>query len=198
VSSTCLASACASNQPKSAKVARNCSTPPDGFVVVVVVVVVFLSMESYKCSSTMQCKEDQYMYVVSKESFIVCPFTCLLEQNILSPVSASAKCSFMCLPSKTSSKRLSKEPLCFDFSLLCRGHGHIGILCGGLLRVPMAHDVHCHRSVHTLSSVPLVASHCLTCHCYSKKKIEVSGGMGKGLIGLSLCSLPLAPQPGIH
>ena len=31
-----------------------------------------------KCSSTTQCKADQYMCVVSKESFITCPFTCLL------------------------------------------------------------------------------------------------------------------------
>ena len=31
-----------------------------------------------KCSSTMQCKVSQYMCVVSKESFITCPFTCLL------------------------------------------------------------------------------------------------------------------------
>ena len=26
----------------------------------------------------MQCKVDQYMHVISKESFITCPFTCLL------------------------------------------------------------------------------------------------------------------------
>ena len=31
-----------------------------------------------KWSSTTQCKADQYMCVVSKESFITCPFTCLL------------------------------------------------------------------------------------------------------------------------
>jgi hypothetical protein len=31
-----------------------------------------------KWSSTMQCKVDQYIRVVSKESFIMCPFTCLL------------------------------------------------------------------------------------------------------------------------
>ena len=31
-----------------------------------------------KCSSTTKCKVNQYMCVVSKESFITCPFTCLL------------------------------------------------------------------------------------------------------------------------
>ena len=31
-----------------------------------------------KCHSTMQCKADQYSCVVSKESFIMCPFTYLL------------------------------------------------------------------------------------------------------------------------
>jgi hypothetical protein len=31
-----------------------------------------------KCSSTLLCKADQYMCVVSKESFITCPFLCLL------------------------------------------------------------------------------------------------------------------------
>ena len=31
-----------------------------------------------KCSSTTQCKADQYMCAISKESFIMCPFTCLL------------------------------------------------------------------------------------------------------------------------
>ena len=43
-------------------------------------------------------REDQCMHVVNKESFIMCPFTCLLQQNILSPVSASVKCSFTSLP----------------------------------------------------------------------------------------------------
>jgi hypothetical protein len=51
-----------------------------------------------KCSSTMQCNVDQYIHVISKVPFIACPFTSLPEQNILSPVSASAKCSFMSLP----------------------------------------------------------------------------------------------------
>ena len=52
------------------------------------------------------------MHVISKESFITCPFTCLLQQNILSPVSALAKCFFMCFPSKTLSNTtdLSKNP----------------------------------------------------------------------------------------
>ena len=31
-----------------------------------------------KCSSITPCKVDQNMYVVSKESFITCPFMCLL------------------------------------------------------------------------------------------------------------------------
>jgi hypothetical protein len=58
----------------------------------------FFSMESWKCSPPTLCKVDQYMHVVSKEPFITCPFTCLLYQNILSPVSASAKPSFTSLP----------------------------------------------------------------------------------------------------
>lgn len=52
------------------------------------------------CSSDIRnsTKGDQYMCVVSKEFFIICPVTCLLSQNILLPVSASAKHSFMSLP----------------------------------------------------------------------------------------------------
>ena len=57
-----------------------------------------------KWSSAMQGKAVQYMHVVSEES-IMCPFTCLLQQNILSPVSASVKCSFMFCPSKAPSNK---------------------------------------------------------------------------------------------
>jgi hypothetical protein len=53
-----------------------------------------------KCSSTMQCKADQYMPVIIKEFFITCPFMCLLSQNILSLVSASGKHSFTFVPAK--------------------------------------------------------------------------------------------------
>jgi hypothetical protein len=38
----------------------------------------FCLWSSDKCSSTMQRKVDQHLRVVSKESFITCPFTCLL------------------------------------------------------------------------------------------------------------------------
>lgn len=69
-----------------------------------------------KPSSTLPCKADQYMHIISKESFILCPLMCLLYQNILSCVSASAKHSFICFPSKTASNRLSKELLGFQFS----------------------------------------------------------------------------------
>jgi hypothetical protein len=56
----CLASACISNQPKSSEVTTNCSTPPEVFWC-------FSLWRSNKCSSTMQCKTDQYMPVVNKE-----------------------------------------------------------------------------------------------------------------------------------
>jgi hypothetical protein len=72
-----------------------------------------------KCSLTTQCKADQYMHVISEEFFITCPFTCLFEQNILSPMSASAKCSFMCCRSKTPCNWLSKEPWSFYFIFHC-------------------------------------------------------------------------------
>jgi hypothetical protein len=50
----------------------------------------------------MQCKMNQYICVVSKESLIMSSFMCLLEQNILSPVSASGKHSFKCLPQQNT------------------------------------------------------------------------------------------------
>ena len=56
-----------------------------------------------KWSSTMHCKVDPYMCVLSKDSFITCPFMCLLEQNILSPVSASVNVPSHVCPSKTPS-----------------------------------------------------------------------------------------------
>lgn len=74
---------------------------------------------------------DQYMCVISKESFITCPFMCLLQQSILFPMSASAKTflyesaltfhlrplqedipSHVC-PSKTPFDWLSNEPISF-------------------------------------------------------------------------------------
>ena len=70
--STALPSAQVFNKPKFCEVARNCSKPPEIFLV-------HLSLWCpEKWSSTLQCKADQYMHVVSKESFIICPFTCLL------------------------------------------------------------------------------------------------------------------------
>ena len=42
-------------------------------------------------------KANQYTLVISEESVIACPFEGLRVQNTLSPVSASAKHSFMCL-----------------------------------------------------------------------------------------------------
>ena len=68
-----------------------------------------------KRSSTTQCKRDQYMQVFSKESFIMCPFTCLLQQKVLSPVFTSAKYSFMCLSQQNiiqpTFQRILKLPL---------------------------------------------------------------------------------------
>ena len=87
-----------------------------------------------KWSSTMQCKESQYMYVVSKESFIsvlscVC-FNILSPMSVsvkptsqvclgLFPVSTSGKHSFMCLPQQNSIQHnwLFKEPLNVHFKL---------------------------------------------------------------------------------
>ena len=37
-----------------------------------------LSMESQHVELSKRCEVDQYMHVLSKESFITCPFTCLL------------------------------------------------------------------------------------------------------------------------
>jgi hypothetical protein len=71
MSSMYLASACVSNQPGSLEAATNCSTPPQVFLVC------FSLWSPYKCSSTTQCKVNQCMCVVSKESF-TCPFMCLL------------------------------------------------------------------------------------------------------------------------
>jgi hypothetical protein len=51
----------------------------------------FFLWSTDKWSSTIQCKVDRYMCVVSDESFIMCPFTYLLQQNILSLVFAPAK-----------------------------------------------------------------------------------------------------------
>ena len=65
------------------------------------------------CSSDIwsSTKGDQYMCVVSKDFFIICPVTCLLSQNILSPVSASAKHSFMSLPLPLTCVHLRKTLL---------------------------------------------------------------------------------------
>jgi hypothetical protein len=79
------------NQSESEEVARSHSTPPEVFLVC------FFLWSPDKWSSTMQCKADQYMRIVSKESFITCLFMCLLYQNIFSSVSASAKYSFTSL-----------------------------------------------------------------------------------------------------
>ena len=61
------------NQPESLEVARNCSTPPEDFFLLW-----FSLWSPDKCSSTMQCKMDQYMHVVKKESFVMCAFEYLL------------------------------------------------------------------------------------------------------------------------
>ena len=82
--STNLASAHASNQPKSLKAATNHSTTPEIFLVC------FSLWRPGKCSSTTQCKVDQYMPVLSKDTCPSshCPFMCLclLQRNIPSRV----------------------------------------------------------------------------------------------------------------
>jgi hypothetical protein len=101
--------------------ARNCSIPTEDFLVH------FFLWSPDKCSSTMQCKSDEYTYVISKESYITCPFflLCLLQWKLpsqehpnLLPVSTSAQLSFMCLHQQNTNqhKWLSKEPLNFYFT----------------------------------------------------------------------------------
>jgi hypothetical protein len=100
---TCLASACESvlaklHESVSADITLPISLSPwkwqeaaahhQFFVVVVVVVLLFCFVFVFlvrfslwspdKWSSTVQCKVDQYMRVLNKEVFIMCPFTCLL------------------------------------------------------------------------------------------------------------------------
>ena len=109
-----LASACASNQPKSSEGAANCSRLPEVFLVC------FSLWSPNKCSSTTQCKVNQDMHVSSARSPSLCVLSCacfsstdsllcLLQLNIpsriclsLSPVSTSEKHSFMCLPQKNT------------------------------------------------------------------------------------------------
>jgi hypothetical protein len=86
--SICLSWCHSANQPESKETVRSCSILPEVFWCV------SLYLSPCKWSSTIQCKADQYMHVVSKEFFITCPFLCLLYQNILSPVSALAKHPF--------------------------------------------------------------------------------------------------------
>jgi hypothetical protein len=87
--------------------------------------VLFSVWHAYKCNSTMQCKSDQYMHVISRESFITCPFMCLfLAEHRLScaldihtSVHFNKNVSSCVCPNETPSNQLSKEPLNFHFSL---------------------------------------------------------------------------------
>lgn len=63
------------NQSKPEEAAKNYNKPQH---TIRSFLVIFFLRSPNKCSSTMQCKADQYMRVVSKESFITCPFTCSL------------------------------------------------------------------------------------------------------------------------
>ena len=66
---TCLASAHASNQPKSMEMVRNFRTPLE----------VFWSISLYGVLiNAAQLCNVRWMHIISKESFITCPFTCLL------------------------------------------------------------------------------------------------------------------------
>ena len=73
-----------------------------------------------KWSSTMKWKADQYIHVVSEESWTTSPFMCLLQQNILSLLSPSGKHSFTCLPQQKNIwlNWPSNEPLIFHFTIL--------------------------------------------------------------------------------
>jgi len=73
----------------------------------------FLLWSPNRWNSAMQCKVGHYMRTASEDSFVVCPFTCLLSSFLLcllqlkfpsrvclslSPVSTSEKHPFTCLP----------------------------------------------------------------------------------------------------
>jgi hypothetical protein len=94
------------NWPESEEAAKQGSTPAEAF---------FSLWSPDKWSSTMQCKADQYMYVISEESFITCPFTSLLWQSILSPVSASGKQT--CVPSCVYPSKAPVNQLTFQRAL---------------------------------------------------------------------------------
>ena len=83
-----LASLCQSALVEEA--ARSCHNPSRRFLVC------FSLWSHGKWSSATRYKTNQHMHVISKESFITCPFMCLLKQKVLSPV--SVKYPFMCLP----------------------------------------------------------------------------------------------------
>jgi hypothetical protein len=117
------------NPQKWQETAVSCNTPQE----------VLWCVSLYRVSTNatqLQCKTDQHIIIVSKESLITCRFTCLLWQNILSPVSASVKHSFvvylslspvstsgkhssMCFPQQNTIQHnwLSEEPLSFHFNV---------------------------------------------------------------------------------
>jgi hypothetical protein len=59
------------------------------------------------------------MHVFSKESFIMCPFTYLFYQTILSPVYASVKNPFTYLPQQNTFQLTLKRTLKFSINFLC-------------------------------------------------------------------------------
>ena len=106
--STALALACESNQPKSLEAATNSSTSPEGFWC--------LTFYAIPINAAQLCKADQSCM----KEFIVCPFTCLLQQNIPSPVSAPAKCSFKCWPQQNTIQMTFQRTLKFPLQELTR------------------------------------------------------------------------------
>ena len=81
VSSTCLASACASNQPKSLEVATNCRRPPEAFL--------FFSLYSVMTNEVQLCKVRQTNTCVSLAKN--------LSSHVPSRVCLSRKSSLLCL-----------------------------------------------------------------------------------------------------
>ena len=129
VSSTCLASACASSQPESLGVATNCSTAPEVFWCISVYgdLTNAAQLRSIRWNNMcMSLAKNPSSCVLSHACFSRTSFLlCLLQQNIpswvclsLSPVSTSGKHFFTCLPQQNTIQHnwLSKEPSSFHFT----------------------------------------------------------------------------------
>ena len=126
VSSTCLASACASNQPESLEVTTNCSIPPEvfgggGSIFLYGVPTNTAQLHNVRWTNTcVSLAKNLSSCVLSHACFSrTSSLLCLLQQNFPPQVclSLSHLCSHV-YPSKTPSNSLFKEPLTFHFRRL--------------------------------------------------------------------------------